>query len=130
MSHAARPSVDKSSRVGRVLEDLQDGRNGGFLPDEVSEAIPPRQGEVMTVEGTQHLARRSEAQKGGKDQLQAILDLLMGILVDPINGVTDKAHRQGEGKFASLRFVEESRGHACPNGVQFQLRELSFQSQE
>ena len=60
-THAARAPIDKSTSVGRVFEDLQDGRNGGFLPDDVSEAIPSRQGEVMTVEETQHLARRSEA---------------------------------------------------------------------
>ena len=54
----------------------------------------------------------------------------MGILVDAINGITDQAHREREGKFTSLGFVEQARGHACSNGMQFQLRELSFQSQE
>src|SRR6266566_3640365 len=68
--------------------------------------------------------------KRGKDQVEAVLDLLMGILVDAIKGITDQPHRKREHEFTSLGIVSQASRHACSNGMQFQLRELSFQSQK
>src|SRR5262249_4734505 len=39
----ARAAIDKSARVGRVFEDLQDRCHGGSLPDQITEAIASRQ---------------------------------------------------------------------------------------
>src|SRR5713101_1190522 len=129
-SNRARSPVDKGASVRRVFEDLQDGCPCWFLPDEVSETIPSRDTQILGVEETQDLAGRSQAQKRGKDQVEAVLDLLMGILVDALKGITDQPHRKREHEFTSLGFVEQASRHACSNGMQFQLRELSFQSQK
>jgi len=129
-SNRARSPVDKGASVRRVFEDLQDGCTCWFLPADVSQTIPSRDAEIMGVEETQDLACRAQAQKGGKDQVKAVLDLLIGILVDALKGVTDQPHRKREHKFTSLGFVEQASRHACSNGMQFQLRELSFESQK
>src|SRR5260370_27114003 len=122
LSRAARSPVDKSTSVRRVFEDLQDGRNGGFLPDHVAFAIPSRYAQIMSVEETQDFACRSQAQKRRKDQAQAVLDLLIGILVDAIKGITDKPHRERERELTPLRFVVASRRHAGTTYMQFQRR--------
>src|SRR5713101_5294224 len=113
----ARSPVNKGTSVRRVFENLQDGRTCWFLPDDISETIPSWYAEIVSVEETQNLACRSQAQKRRKDQVQAVLDLLMGILMHTINGIADKPHRKRKREFTSLGFVEESRRHACSNGM-------------
>ena len=78
-SKRAGPSVDKGSGVGRVFEHLQKSCNGGFLPDEIPKAVTTRQAQLMRVEELQDQAFRAQAQKGAKDEVQAILHLPVGI---------------------------------------------------
>ena len=127
---AAGAPVDKGSRVGRILEDLQDDRHRWLFPDDISEAISSGQSQVLSVEEPQHLAGRTQPQKGGKNQIQAILNLLMRIFVDVVKGVTHQPDWEREGQFPTSSFVQESGSHACSDGVQLQLGELAFEAQE
>src|SRR5260221_7736454 len=109
---AASAPVDKGSCVGRILEDLQDDRHGRLFPDDISKAISSRQQEVLSIEKPQHLAGRTQPQKGGKNQVQAILNFLMGIFVDPVKAIAHQSDWKCEAQFPTSRFVEQSSGHA------------------
>src|SRR6266700_991184 len=79
-------SIHKGSRVGRVLEDLQDSSHGRFLPDDIPKAIPARQAQIMGIEELQDLAGRFHTPKGGENEVKTILHFAMGIF----------AHRAGD----------------------------------
>lgn len=125
-----RATIGKGTHVGRVFEDLQDSCHGGSLPDQIAEAIAPRQQQVVAIEKLQHLTCRAFLQEGGKYELQAILHFLMRVLVHASGGITDEAHGQGQSQLAPASFVQESGGHAGADGMQFQFRKLSLQPEQ
>ena len=61
-------AIDKSPRIGRIFQDLQDGGNGGLFPHHIAKAIPSRQAEIVCIEKLQDEAFRSEPQEGRKHE--------------------------------------------------------------
>ena len=122
----ARAAIDKGACVGRVFKDLQDGCCRGPLPNQIAEAIAPRQQEVVVIEKRQHFTRRAFLQKSGEDELQAIMHLVMRVLMHASSRITHEANRQCQREFAATSLVQQSGGQACSNGMQFQFGELSL----
>ena len=54
--HTAGAAIDQRSGIGRVFEKVQDRGACRFLPDQISEPIPPGQKKRMGIEESQHLA--------------------------------------------------------------------------
>jgi len=82
------------------------------------------------IEKAHDLAGRLDLEEGGEDEPQAALDFLVGMLEDAAEGVADQPHRQGQGQFAALGFVEQSGREAGAQGTQLQFREQALQAQE
>ena len=43
-------AIDKGTSLGGIFQDLQDGGNGGLLPDDIAKAIASRQAQIMCIE--------------------------------------------------------------------------------
>ena len=112
-----RAAVDEGAGIGGVLEDGQDGRGGRPPPDQVAEAVPPGQQQLAVVEQLHDPARRLDPEEGGEDQIEPALDLLVGMLEHPPQGVADQPDRQRQGQFAAPRLIEEPGGQAGAQGV-------------
>ena len=92
--------------------------------------LTPWQQEVVVIEKLQHLTGRAFLQEDGKDELEAIMHLLMRILVHTSSGITHEATRQRQSQLAAAGLVQQSGGHARTNGMQFQFGELPFQAKQ
>jgi len=86
--------------------------------------------EFMCIERLQDFAGRSEPQERGEHEIEPILDFTVGVFVHLADGIAYQADREFQGSLTSLRLVEESRGHASSDGVQFELRELPFEAKK
>ena len=73
---------------------------------------------------------RLDLQEGGEDQLEAALDLLVGMLEDAPQGVADQPDRQGQGQFAALGLVEQARPSGGAKGVQLQFGDQALQTED
>jgi len=102
----ARAAIDKGACVGRVFENLQDRCHRGSLPDQVTEAITPWQQEVVVIEKLQHFTRRAFLQEGGKDELKAIMHLLMRVLVHATSCIPHESNGQCQREFAATSLVQ------------------------
>ena len=76
------------------------------------------------------LARRLDPEEGGEDQVEPVLDLLVGMLEHPPQGVADQPDRQRQGQFAAPGLVEEPGGQAGAQGVQLQFGDQALQAQD
>src|SRR6266446_4216091 len=99
-------AIDESSSIRRIFQDLQNGSHGGFFPDHIAKAISSRQAEVVGIEKLQHEAFGSDPQKRGEDELNAIVDLTVGIFVHLADGITYQSDRKRQRQLTSLSFVE------------------------
>src|SRR6266567_4216397 len=81
-------SIHKGSRIGRVLENLENGSDGRFLPDDIAKAVPARQVQIMGIEELEDLAGRFHTQKGGENKIKTILHFAMGIFAHRASDIT------------------------------------------
>ena len=102
--HRPRAAVDEGARVGRVLEDAEDGRDGRRPPDQVAGAVRAGQEEVAVVEEAHHLTGRLDLQEAGEDQFEPVLNLLVGVL----------EHAPQRVQFSGQIGAERKRGGANP----------------
>ena len=127
---ASGPAVDEGTRVGGVLEDGQDGRDGRPPPDQIAEAVAPGQQQVAAIEELHDPTRRLDLEEGGEDQLEPALDLLVGMFDHPPQRVADQPDRQGQGQFAALSLVEESGRQAGAQGMELQFGDQALEPQD
>ena len=125
-----RAAVDERPRVGRVLQDLQDGGDRRLLPDHVAETIAAGQQEVVLIKVVQDPGRRAHLQESGEDQGQAVLHLPVRVFDHAAEGIAYQPHRERQRQLAPLRLVEEARRQTGADGMQLQFGELSLQAQE
>src|SRR6266849_3238279 len=114
-------SIHKSSGIGRIFQDLQDGGYGGLFPDRIAKAVTTRQTKIVRVQELQDLVGRSDLQKRGEDECKTVLDLTNEVFVDFADRIPRQANRQRQSEYTSLCFVEQSCRHTCSDGMQFQL---------
>ena len=99
-------AIDNGSCIGRLLQDLQNGGNGGLLPHHIAKAILSRQVEFVGIEKLQDFAGRSEPQERGKHEIETILDFTVGVFVHLADGIALQADREFQSSFTSLCLVE------------------------
>ncbi len=128
----ARPDCGRrfAAGISRVLEDAEDGWDGRRPPDQVPETVFAGQQEIAVVEEAHHLTGRLDLQEAGEDQLQPVLNLLVRMLEHAPQRVADQSHRQRQGQFTPLGFVDQSGGQACAQGVQFQFRDQALETKD
>ena len=129
-SDGARPPVDEGPGIGRVLQGRADRRDRRPAPDDVAEVILAGDQQVVVVEGAHDLGGRPDPEEGGEDQGDPALDLEVGVLDDPLQGIADQADGQGQGQLAASCLVEEPGGQATADRVQLQFRDLALEAQE
>lgn len=86
-ANGAGSPIDKGPCISRILQDLQDGSNGRFFPDDIPKAISPWQKQVILIEKLHHFIGRSHPKKGRKDEIKAILNLAIGVFMDFANSI-------------------------------------------
>jgi hypothetical protein len=80
--HRPGPAVHERSRVGRVLQDRADRRDGRTASDDVAERFASGDQQILIVQGPDDSGEGPDAEEGGEDQLDAVLDLAIGALDD------------------------------------------------
>ena len=103
--HGPGPAVDESAGIGRVLEEGEDSRDRRRPPADVAEAVFAGQQQLLVVENAHDLAGGPDLQESGEDQVEPALDLLVGVLDDLLQRITDPARPARPGQFAALRFL-------------------------
>ena len=99
-------------------------------PDDVPEIILAGDQQVVVVEAANDLGGRSDSEEGLENQGDPALDLDVGVLEDPLQGITNQADGQGQGQLPAPGLVEESGGQPASDRMQLQFRDLAFQAQE
>ena len=125
----ARSPVGRGPRVSRIVEERTDARGRHTLPLDVAVTIATRQQQVVLDEPTDRLCNRLLFEKRGEDQVDAIPHFGAGMLRDHAVG-SYQSGRQRESEFTSLRLAQDTGRQPSTNRMQFQLRDLSFQSQQ
>src|SRR5260370_17820186 len=72
-------SIHKSSGIGRIFQDLQDGGYGGLFPDRIAKAVTTRQTKIVGVQELQDLLGGSDRQKRGEDECKTIQCLTIAV---------------------------------------------------
>jgi hypothetical protein len=126
--HSPRAAVDEGPRIGRVLQDAEDGWDRGLAPDHVAEAVLAREQQIVIVEDTHDLARRPDLEEGREDQTEPTLHLLVGMLEHASQRIPHQPDRQSQGQFTALGLVEQPGGQTGFQGVQLQLRDQALQT--
>jgi hypothetical protein len=84
----------------------------------------------VEIEEREHFAGRASFEKGREHQLDAVLQLTVGSFDQRASRQTRQANWQLQCELAALGLVEETGGHACPDGMQFQFGEVAFQTKQ
>ena len=114
-----------------MMEGVQSHPAGQRLPAKLSPARRTAVGELQTLPAKllHRGARRADAPKGGKENSQALLHLLVGIQNHPLLLVIDQPRRQEHFEFAPLRFAEHAPQEPRADHVQFGFAHRSLKAQ-
>src|SRR3954453_1291218 len=82
------------------------------------------------VKELQYLGSAPSLEKLFEDQSDPVLHFLVRIVTHDVGLIAHQTDRKREGQGATLRLVQQTGCEACPDGEQFDLRELAFQTQE
>jgi len=104
--------------------------NRGSFPDNIAKMVSARNEQRPFIEVTHHFTGRFQAKKGGKNQFQALLHFLIGVLNYLFQTVADQPDWQLESQVTSFSFVEQASRHPGTNGMELKLRQLAFESQQ
>ena len=130
LEHGARPPIDEGPGIGGVLQGRADRGDRRPAPGDVPEVILAGDQEAIVVEGPHDPSGRPDPEEGLEDEGDPALDLDVGVLDDPVQGVSDQADGQGQGQFAAAGLVEEAGGESASDRMQFQFRDLALQPEE
>src|SRR3954452_8990384 len=78
----------------------------------------------------QHFSGASSLEELLEDQSDPVLHFLVGIVTHDVGLVAYQTNRKCQSQGATLGFVQQTGREARPDGEQFNLRELAFQTQE
>jgi hypothetical protein len=126
----ARPTVNRSTSIGRILQHGGDGRNGWTPPAYLTIAIPARKRETPCGKSPHHFGRGPGSQKALEEQCYAFLHLTIWVLRDNTGRIADEAGGKLLCQFAAFRFGQQARRQPPANGMQFELRDRAFQAQQ
>src|SRR5258708_9603662 len=87
----ARPTANKSTNIGRILQHGGDGRNGRTPPAYLAMTIPARECDAARSKSPHHFGRGPGVQKALEEQCDAFLHLTIWILGDDTGRIADEA---------------------------------------
>src|ERR1700694_2936750 len=93
-------------------------------------AIPARECEAARSKSPHYLGRGPGVQKALEEQCDAFLHLTIWVLGDDTGRIADEASRKLQCQLAAFRFGQQARRQPPANGVQFELRDRTFQAKQ
>jgi hypothetical protein len=127
---AAGAAVDEGAGVGGVLEDRADARLVRRTPDDVAEAVAPRQAQVPLPQPAHDLGGGLAGQEQVEHQGQPVLHFPVGMLEHLSAGIAHQPHRQAQSQLATLGLVQQPGVKPVPQGVQLHLGDLALEAQQ
>ncbi len=87
--------VDKGTGVGRVVQDLREGRLRRFAPEDLprmqAAVLAPWEHNPVIAKAAQDFLATAEAGEPGEDEVERVLHLEVGVFHDPAVCPTDQA---------------------------------------
>jgi hypothetical protein len=128
-----RPAIGKRPGIGRIAQELMDATLAWQPPHDFLPCCPGhnlREPNLLIPKPQQRLPSRSQLAELVEDELEGLLDLAIGGLIDLICVGADKADRDFPHDTAFLHFLFERRASALAEEPQFKLTNRAFKAQD